>query len=38
VLFVLITKISYRKKLKQLSKEKEEEQMVDQSIIGGNLG
>ncbi|MEO6670044.1 MAG: multidrug efflux RND transporter permease subunit [Ferruginibacter sp.] len=38
VLFVLITKISYRKKLKQLSKEKEEEGMVDQSITGGNLG
>ena len=38
VLFVLITKISYRKKLKQLKKEKEEERLVDESIIGRNLG
>lgn len=38
VLFVLITKISYRKKLSRLSKEKQEEDAVDRSIIEGNLG
>ncbi len=38
VLFVLITKISYRKKLKRLSKEKQDEDAVDRSIIEGRLG
>jgi hydrophobic/amphiphilic exporter-1 (mainly G- bacteria), HAE1 family len=38
VLFVLITKLSYGKKLKQLSKEKENEDSVDQSIIESNIG
>ena len=38
VLFVLITKISYRKKLKRLSKERAEEENVDRSIIEGGLG
>jgi hydrophobic/amphiphilic exporter-1 (mainly G- bacteria), HAE1 family len=38
VLFVLITKLSYNKKLTRLSKQKENEDHVDQSIIKGNLG
>lgn len=38
VLFVLITKLSYGKKLDQLSKEKENEDNVDQSIFEGNIG
>jgi hydrophobic/amphiphilic exporter-1 (mainly G- bacteria), HAE1 family len=38
VLFVLITKLSYNKKLTRLSKQKENEDNVDQSIIKGNLG
>ncbi|MBS1741880.1 MAG: multidrug efflux RND transporter permease subunit [Bacteroidetes bacterium] len=38
VLFVLITKIAYRKKLETLSKEKQEEAQLDQSIIENNLG
>lgn len=38
VLFVLITKLSYGKKLERLTKEKENEDNVDQSIIDGNIG
>ncbi len=38
VLFVLITKITYKNKLKRLSKEKEDEAEVDRSIIEGKLG
>jgi HAE1 family hydrophobic/amphiphilic exporter-1 len=38
VLFVLITKISYGRKLRRLEKEKKEEQDVDRSIIEGRLG
>jgi HAE1 family hydrophobic/amphiphilic exporter-1 len=38
VLFVLITKLSYGKKLKKLSREKENEESVDQSIIENNIG
>jgi HAE1 family hydrophobic/amphiphilic exporter-1 len=38
VLFVLITKLSYGKKLKRLSKEKENEESVDQSIFESNIG
>jgi len=38
VLFVLITKLSYGKKLERLTKEKENEDTVDQSIIDGNIG
>ncbi|MEO6489538.1 MAG: multidrug efflux RND transporter permease subunit [Ferruginibacter sp.] len=38
VLFVLITKLSYGRKLKRLSKEKIEEASVDRSIIEGGLG
>lgn len=38
VLFVLITKLSYGKKLDKLSKEKENEDNVDQSIFEGNIG
>ncbi len=38
VLFVLITKLSYGKKLKRLSKEKENEESVDQAIIDNNIG
>ena len=37
VLFVLITKLSYGKKLERLTKEKENEDTVDQSIIDGNI-
>ncbi len=38
VLFVLITKISYSKKLKRLKSEKQIEADVDKSIIEGNIG
>ena len=38
VLFVLITKLSYGKKLTVLSKEKENEDNVDQSIFDSNVG
>lgn len=38
VLFVLITKIAYRKKLKELRKKTQEESDLDQSIIERNLG
>ena len=38
VLFVWITKLSYGKKLERLTKEKENEDNVDQSIIDGNIG
>ncbi|MEP7106502.1 MAG: multidrug efflux RND transporter permease subunit [Ferruginibacter sp.] len=38
VLFVLITKLSYRKKLKRLQNEKENEDAVDKSIIEGHIG
>jgi HAE1 family hydrophobic/amphiphilic exporter-1 len=38
VLFVLITKISYRRKLKRLNKEKQEEEAVDRIIIEGGMG
>jgi HAE1 family hydrophobic/amphiphilic exporter-1 len=38
VLFVLITKISYGRKLRRLSNEKREEEEVDRSIIEGGLG
>ncbi len=38
VLFVLITKISYGKKLKRLQDEKHKEEAVDQSIIDGHIG
>ena len=38
VLFVLITKLSYGKKLKRLSKEKEDEDNVDKSIFDSNIG
>ena len=38
VLFVLITKLSYGKKLSRLSKEKEDEDSVDQSIFDSNVG
>lgn len=38
VLFVLITKLSYGKKLSRLSKKKEDEDNVDQSIFGNNMG
>ncbi|MFT3908513.1 MAG: multidrug efflux RND transporter permease subunit [Ferruginibacter sp.] len=38
VLFVMITRISYRNKLKKLEKEKKEEDEVDKSIIEGKLG
>jgi len=38
VLFVLITKISYGKKLKRLQDEKHTEDAVDQSIIDGHIG
>ncbi len=38
VLFVLITKLSYGKKLKRLSKEKEDEDNVDRSIFDSNIG
>lgn len=38
VLFVLITKLSYGKKLKDLSKEKENQDNVDKSIFESNIG
>ncbi len=38
VLFVLITKISYSKKLKRLKSEKLNEEEVDKSIIEGHIG
>ncbi|MEO6719344.1 MAG: efflux RND transporter permease subunit, partial [Ferruginibacter sp.] len=38
VLFVLITKLSYGKKMKRLVKEKEEEESLDKSIIESNIG
>ncbi|MEJ7586621.1 MAG: efflux RND transporter permease subunit [Ferruginibacter sp.] len=38
VLFVLITKLSYGKKLKRLKSEKQMEAEVDKSIIEGNIG
>lgn len=38
VLFVLITKLSYGKKLKDLSTEKENEDNVDKSIFESNIG
>lgn len=38
VLFVLITRLSYRKKLKRLQTDKENEAEVDRSIIDGNIG
>jgi HAE1 family hydrophobic/amphiphilic exporter-1 len=38
VLFVLITKISYGRKLKRLSKQKKEEEDVDRTIIEGGMG
>lgn len=38
VLFVLITKISYGKKLKRLSSEKENEDNVDKKIFDSNIG
>ena len=38
VLFVLITKLSYGKKLTRLSKEKENEDNVDRSIFDSNVG
>lgn len=38
VLFVLITKISYGRKLKRLGKERKDEEDVDRSIIEGGLG
>ncbi|MBC7889199.1 MAG: multidrug efflux RND transporter permease subunit [Ferruginibacter sp.] len=38
VLFVLITKLSYGKKLKRLKKELQNQADVDQSIIDGNVG
>ena len=38
VLFVLITKISYGKKLQRLHKEKEQEEAVDRNIIEGGMG
>ena len=38
VLFVLITKISYSKKLKRLKREMQIEADVDKSIIEGNIG
>lgn len=38
VLFVLITKLSYGKKLSRLIKEKENEDNVDQSIFDSNVG
>jgi HAE1 family hydrophobic/amphiphilic exporter-1 len=38
VLFVLITKISYGKKLKRLHEEKEKEGAVDKSIFDGHIG
>ena len=38
VLFVLITKLSYGKKLKRLKTEKQNEAEVDKSIIEGNIG
>ncbi|CAN5468863.1 multidrug efflux RND transporter permease subunit [soil metagenome] len=37
VLFVLITKMSYGKKMKRLKAEKEQEAKVDRSIIEGNI-
>ncbi len=38
VLFVLITKLSYGKNLKQLGKDKENEDNMDQSIFDSNIG
>ena len=38
VLFVLITKLSYGKKLTRLKKEKENEDDVDKSIFNNNIG
>ena len=38
VLFVLITKIAYGKKLKRLQDEKHKEDAIDQSIIDGHIG
>ena len=38
VLFVLITKLSYTKKMKRLKKEMQNQADVDQSIIEGNVG
>ncbi len=38
VLFVLITKFSYGRKLRRLSNDKKEEEEVDRSIIEGGLG
>ena len=38
VLFVLITKLSYGKKLKILAKNKEEEDKLDRSILENNIG
>jgi len=38
VLFVLITKLSYGKKLNKLSKEKEDEDSVDKTIFENNVG
>ena len=38
VLFVLITKISYSRKLRRLMNEKKQEEEVDKTITGGGLG
>ena len=38
VLFVLITKVSYGKKLKMLAKNKEDEDKLDRSILENNIG
>ena len=38
VLFVLITKLSYGKKMNRLKKEKQDEESVDKSIIEANIG
>ena len=38
VLFVLITKVSYGKKLKMLAKNKEDEDKLDKSITENNIG
>ncbi len=38
VLFVLITKLSYGKKLKRLAKDKEDEHNLDKSITQNNIG
>ena len=38
VLFVLITKLSYGKKMERLKKEMQDEAAMDQSIIDGHIG